>query len=712
MLLISTISFSQQFVRGKVVDEKNNPIPYAKIFVKNAPEFRTVSNIEGVYELSLMPSEYFLIFDASGFEERETYISINNSDLQKDMMLFPSKVQEFESIDFSVKKTNPGRDIMLKVVAKRDQINPWNYPHSVDVYIKASETIDFKQKDIKNKKEVIEDDDPLAEEKKDVNLEANKMNLVEVNLQRNYMPIGKVKEFRNAYTLRGSARTLYYTTTVKSNFNFFENLLHLDDLHQTPVSSPISSPGILSYKYKLEAKYEENGQMISKIKISPRNTATTTLEGYIWVIDTLWLVQKLELTMNKGNLLIYDHFTIKQTFTHPGDSICVHSEQTLEYGVKYKTETSTCSTIALFDNYNFKPKFDAKFFGTELAVTTKEAYEKDTAYWAANRPANLSEAEKRFILIKDSIHDAQNRVEYLDSVDRIFNKITALKILWFGVDHRNRPNKTQWTIGSVATFVQPIYIAGPRLTPSFDYFKKWKDERTLESYTRVSYGLINGDIKGDTWWKYRFDPFHFGTVRASINHDFDVIRGFDAITQVYKRENFIETTKLRGSFSYELFNGFYFGLETEFSERRSIENYKFVNIFNNVIPNNNPTEFNTYQAMLGIASISYTPFQKYMREPYRKVLLGSAYPTFSLFYERGVPKLFGSDINHEYMNFNIMQTFKFKTLGTTSYRIAVGKFLSAKILRDPDYKYQRRSDPIWFSNPLYSFQGLDSSLDL
>ena len=189
-----------------------------------------------------------------------------------------------------------------------------------------------------------------------------------------------------------------------------------------------------------------------------------------------------------------------------------------------------------------------------------------------------------------------------------------------------------------------------------------------------------------------------------------MIRGFDAITQVYKRENFIETTKLRGSFSYELFNGFYFGLETEFSERRSIENYKFVNIFNNVIPNNNPTEFNTYQALLGIASISYTPFQKYMREPYRKVLLGSAYPTFSLFYERGVPKLFGSDINHEYMNFNIMQTFKFKTLGTTSYRIAVGKFLSAKILRDPDYKYQRRSDPIWFSNPLYSFQGLDSSL--
>jgi hypothetical protein len=42
--------------------------------------------------------------------------------------------------------------------------------------------------------------------------------------------------------------------------------------------------------------------------------------------------------------------------------------------------------------------------------------------------------------------------------------------------------------------------------------------------------------------------------------------------------------------------------------------------------------------------------------------------------------------------------------------LAGGKFLTSQIVRDPDFKYQRRSDPIWFSNPLYSFQGLDSTL--
>jgi hypothetical protein len=258
--------------------------------------------------------------------------------------------------------------------------------------------------------------------------------------------------------------------------------------------------------------------------------------------------------------------------------------------------------------------------------------------------------------------------------------------------------------------VQPVFIAGPRITPNFDYFKKWKDERTLDSYTRISYGILNNDWKGDTWWKYRFDPFHMGFLRASFNHDFDAIRTFDAISQVYKRENFIEATKMRLSLEYEVINGLYISADGEFSERRSLKDYTFVTIFDNSLPNNEPLDFKTYQAFVSNFSVSYVPQQKYMREPYRKVILGSAWPTFSVYYQTGIPKLFGSDVNFQYMQLEMMQTFKIGTLGTSNYRLAGGKFLTSQIVRDPDFKYQRRSDPIWFSNPLYSFQGLDSTL--
>jgi hypothetical protein len=709
---LNTILFAQQFVRGSVSDERNVAIPFAKVFIKNNAEQRTVSDENGKFELAVMPGEYFLVFTATGFQDREAYVSINNIDIVRDIQLFPIKIQELQGIEVTAKKSNPGREIMLEVIKKREQINPWNYPHTVDTYIKATEKLDFKEKDKKNNDQDPTNEDPLeSSEKKDKKLEwTDKMNLVEVQLKRNYAPVNKVKEIRSAYTLRGTDESLYYTTTVKSNFNFFENLLHLDDLHQTPVSSPISSPGILSYKYRLMEKYEENGKMISKIKIIPRNIATTTLEGYIWVIDTVWLVQKLELTMNKGNLLIYDYFTIKQEFEHPGDSICILKTQILDYGVKYKNETSKCQTQAIFSNYNFNASFSNKFFNTEVAVTEKEAFEKDSSFWSNVRPSTLSEEERKFIIAKDSIRDYQNRKEYLDSVDKVFNKITFLKVLWFGIDHRNRAARSQWTIGSTATVVQPVFIAGPRITPNFYYFKKWKDERTLDTYTRISYGILNNDWKGDTWWNYKFDPFHLGFLGASFNHDFDIIRFSDAITQVYKRENFIEATRFNLSLEYELINGLYFEIDGEFSERRSLKDYKFVTLFDNSLPNNEPLKFNSYQAFVSNISLSYVPNQKYMREPYRKVILGSAWPTFSVYYQTGIPKLFGSDVNFQYILLEVMQTFKIGTIGTSNYRIAGGKFLTSHVVRDPDFKYQRRSDPIWFSNPLYSFQGLDSTL--
>lgn len=714
-LLLCFSGNTQRLLTGTITDESNNPIPFARVYVKNSTDLRVQADVNGVYEMRLLEGEYFLVFSASGYADRESYIVINPTDTKRDIQLFPLKVEELEGVDIVTKRTNPGRDIMMKVVAKRDQINPWNYPHSVDVYIKASEKITRTGKDKKNKNEDEtssgkEIEDPFeAEKKKQLQL-ANDMNLVEVQIQRNFAPPNKVKEFRNAYTLRGSDKQLYYTTTAKSNFNFFQNLMHLDDLHQSPVSSPISSPGILSYKYRLEAQYEEDGRKIHKIKILPRNTATTTLSGYIYVIDSVWLVQKLELTMEKGNLLRYDYFKIEQTFSQPGDTMCVMTDQTLTYGTKFKDEISACKTEASFSNYIFNPQFSKKFFGNEVAITTEEAYERDTSFWASTRKNQLTEEEQKYIVLKDSLRDRMNRKEYLDSIDAVFNKVTFWKVVWFGIDHRNREKQTQWTINSIAASARPIYIAGPRAAPGFSYFKKWKDQRALDTYTELSYGFKNQDIKGRTWWRYRYDPFHLGTIGASFSHDFDAIRSYDAISQIFKRENFIEATSLEVFYDYEIFNGFYINPQFNFTERRSLDGYKFVTVLDSVLNNTEPTKFQSYQAAIAEITISYVPGQKYMREPHRKVVLGSRWPTLYMYYEKGIPKIFGSDVNHDYLLLGVMQTFKIATLGTSSYHLKGGAFLNSRMLKDADMKYNRRSDPFWFSNPLYSFQGLDTLL--
>lgn len=722
LLLLGGHSHAQQLLKGTVVDENNITIPFAKIYVKNAAENRTLADANGYFEMRLFQGEYFLVVTAPGYEEIEAYVAINDVTVEKRYQLLPSKFVDLEDVEASAKKSNPGREIMLKVVEKRDSINLWNYPHTVQGYTKATEKIErFESNKEKRKREKQEEEeaenmdpsgieDPFAEKRKENEEFANNMNLIEVDFTRHYGGRFDIKEIRNAYEQRGNKRTnLYYTTTVKSNFNFFENLLHLDDLHQTPVSSPISGPGILSYKYRLEEQYEENGQRINKIKIIPRTISTTTLEGYIYVIDSLWLVQKLDLTMEKGNLLVYDYFSIHQEFEHPGDSICILSNQVLDYGVKYKDQASTCTTVTNFTNYNFSPNFPPKFFNNELSVTEEEAYEKDSTYWKEKRKTELSPEEIRYIAVRDSIYDYQNRKEYLDSVDRDFNKVTVLKVLWFGIDHRNRAKKTQWSISSIAGLLRPIYIAGPRVAPSFSFFKKWESERTFDSDYEISIGILNADVKGSTGLHFRYDPYHFGTAHLKFSHDFDAIRGYDAITQIYKRDNFIEVTSLTLGNDYELVNGLYLDAEYSFTERRSLKDYKFLNT-DDFLPNNDPTEFESYQASIFEATLSWIPNQKYMREPKRKVVLGSKWPTFYLYYEKGIPKLFGSDVNHDYMAAGILHTFKIGTLGTSSYHIKGGQFLNNKTVKDADQKFQRRSDPIWFSNPLYSFQGLDSTL--
>ena len=100
-----------------------------------------MADIDGKYQISLARGEYFLVFSSTGFDTKESYVSINEKNIIKEIQLFPSRIQDLETVNVTTKKSNPGREIMKKVVARREQINQWNYPHRVNVYIKAREDI-------------------------------------------------------------------------------------------------------------------------------------------------------------------------------------------------------------------------------------------------------------------------------------------------------------------------------------------------------------------------------------------------------------------------------------------------------------------------------------------------------------------------------------------------------------------------------------------
>lgn len=726
VLILSGLTLNAQNVlKGKVYDEMNLGFPLADVYVKNQPELRVRADIEGNYLMRLQEGEYYLVIRAQGYETKEVFVIVKQGENLRNFQLFPVKVKELESFDYAVERVNVGREIIKKVVDKKGFIDFNRFPYSCDVYIRAKDVKknvpqEKSDEEDKSKKKAKEDDDEgldaryadIESLKREKLGALNNLNMVEVELQRNYAPPNNVREIRNAYEKRGSDRNLYFTTTAKTNFNFFENMLYLDDLNESPIQSPISTAGIFSYKYQLVEKIEREGQpTLNKIKIEPRNMVTSTLGGFIWVEDSTWMVEKIDFTLEKGNLYVYDYFRIQQTFDTSSDTLNLLVAQEMDYGIAYKKDQFEGKTIVQYTNYNFTPGFEKGYFGNEVAITTKEAYNRDSSYWSQKRLTPLTPEEQEYIKKRDSIENLFNESSYLDSVDSVFNKLNFWKVVWFGIDHRNRAKKIQWTLSSVAAMIQPVYIAGPRIGPDFDFFKKWDNEKTFDSYSRVDVGILNGDIKGYTRFRYMYDPFRQARVGINFEHNYDLIRTFDAFTQVLLRDNFIEKTSSTLFHDLELINGLYLESNFTLTNRRPIDpDTRFITWFDDAIENNDPPVFDAYDAFIADFTLSFTPFQKYMREPYRKVVLGSKWPQFYVYYEKGVPKILGSEIDHDYLRFGVRQSFKISTFGTTNYHMTSGKFINSANLREVDYKFHRRSDPIWFSNPLFSFQDLDTSL--
>ncbi|HLW40563.1 MAG TPA: carboxypeptidase-like regulatory domain-containing protein, partial [Brumimicrobium sp.] len=75
-LLFGQFIKGQHIVQGVVSDEQGQGIPFADIYVKNTPDLRTRADIEGKYLMRLEVGEYYLVFSASGFEDREHYLIV------------------------------------------------------------------------------------------------------------------------------------------------------------------------------------------------------------------------------------------------------------------------------------------------------------------------------------------------------------------------------------------------------------------------------------------------------------------------------------------------------------------------------------------------------------------------------------------------------------------------------------------------------------
>lgn len=707
-------------ISGTVLDSTSKPIQGVNVTVQGA-DISTFTNSRGQYTIRLEQGYYKIYYAANGFEGLYAEITLSKN-VVRNMVLIPL-VEQLQGYTVKGSKRDRANEVMHQVIDNKDRWRTQVKSSICQIYIRAVDETKINKKskpqDIPDSllkylvdSNSIKSDTASAKKKKNKEPDWSNMNFTELIINRSFQRPNLIKEVKEAQNKIGDLDGLFYMSSTEGNFDFYQGSLFVKGLSDNTFITPLNDFAFVSYKFDLKGVYTVGDTKVYIIKISPRSLGNALMSGEIHVNESLWSIRKLSLSLTPTKLKEYDEFTINQEFGIEKDTFYIIKKQEFIYKIKIKRGAVNGRTVCYYHNYKLNVEFPKKFFGNELSYTKDDAYNKDTAYWDSARSEPLTAKEIRLVHTSDSLIEAHSKKEYLDSLDSVFNKVTFLNILWYGQGHINRVKQQYWNFPSIVALYSPVQVAGQRLNTYVSYYKKFKKKQSISLAPFVSYGIRNHDWQGDFNFTTLYNPYKRGTLGFSVGRNFDLIYGNAAWVSRLRRNNFYLNDYINIDHEVELINGLYLDMYAEYSTRRSVADYKYGTVSNQIYGDsaNLPVQFDPYSALTAQVKFTFVPFQKYMREPYEKVILGSRWPTFYALWRKGIPDLFGSSVKFDYVELSMRQRINFGVVGISEYRLRGGQFINQDIVKTIDYKYQRRGDPLFFTNPIGTFQMLDTTI--
>ena len=720
ILVVFTGEVSGQSLEGNVINEQAEPIPFVNIYVRQLGSGTTTDD-NGYFFLTMTPGEYDIVISSIGYETKNAKVLIDGNETMN--FELSGSDYELEEVTIKASKKDPAYEIIQNVIKNKKKYQSQIETFKCEVYVKALEEIEIDKKEKKGKEkkkdkekndvEKLSDPnyDPFAEAESKKAAEMAKINLLEMQLTLNFQAPENYKEERTAYKVYGSKDGLYIPRFADADFDFYDNLVVMREITETPIVSPVSRTAIISYKYKLMSSEQEGDQLVHKIRVTPRKSGNSTVKGYIYVNDELWNINRIDVDLNKGSMKLFDELNIQLKYSEIEEGIWIPTEQQLSYFTKVgKKQRYDGVTTLSYSDIELNYEFPKKFFGAEVSSITQEAYDRDSTYWNNNRPVALTQKETKLVLYKDSLETIYNSKEYKDSIQADFNKVELMEIFWEGMGWSNHEKKQTIFVTSLPQMINFDIVGGFRFGPWTQYFRRFENGQTYRTSNNFSIGQKNQDVTGRTYHNFRYDPFKLADINVVFDRSYRTINPDDAILNYLRSVNYYQRTNVGIGHRREFFNGFYLFTGADWSNRSDIDHLDQITFFDELFESGEPIDFQEYNTFITNIRLSYTPFQKYSREKDRKVILGSKWPTFEFQYQKGWKDVLTSAVDFDYLQFEIYQDIILGVFGNSKYTIKVGDFTNTKELPFLDIKRFRQSDPLIFLEPLDYFQVLDTSL--
>jgi hypothetical protein len=373
--------------------------------------------------------------------------------------------------------------------------------------------------------------------------------------------------------------------------------------------------------------------------------------------------------------------------------------------------------------YETDVPFEKGFFTREVLKVEPQSNKKDSAYWQQVRPVPLTIEETTDYVRKDSLQKVWESKPYLDSLDKRSNRFKPINVVG-GYTYRNSYRGWSVNLGSLLNNVQFNTVEGLVLETDVDYTRRDKENRKSFSFrNNFRYGFSGRQLYVRSGFRYQFSPVKVAAVSlfggryvSQFNNREPISYLVNTAYTLLDRRNYLKLYERRYvdlGWRQEVANGVLLNAGLEVARRVPLYNttdYSLRQVAERPYTPNLPLP--VQPDSLGISAHNATTFrlglrlnvrQKYMSRPDFKINLDSPYPTLSLQYRRGIPRVLGGITDYDFLRVGLDQEVRMGLAGESRYDVSFGSFLTRKNLQLPDYRHFLGNQTILAINHLDAF---------
>ena len=727
--ILLSIKGSAQKIYGTILNDKGDLLPYSSVTIKGTTIGASANN-RAKFAVNVTPGNYTVICQHIGYTTQEKQVTITNTDQEINFVL-PEQKLMMKEVVIKSNGEDPAYQIIREAIKKRNFYGKQVSSFTCDLYGKDMIKLRHLPTKIFGMKVGVD-------EREEMMLDTMGQGIIYLSESIAKIAVQQPEKFKMQVVSSRVSGSNGFGISFPTFISLYQNNVPIfaEQLNPRGFVSPIADGAISFYKFKFLGSFYENGKEVNAIRVTPRRNYEPLFSGIINITETDWRIHSFDLVITKKSQLeVIDTLQITQFFVPVNNDVWRVKNQLLHFNFNKLGIDAIGNFLNVYSNYDVAPNFKKDYFDRVIIKYDTNVNKKTKAYWDTIRPVPLEKEEVKDYQVKDSLFEVQrdsiNSKHTVDSLRKRQGKVKPLQIFWSGINrtHYGNAGRYNWGLGSLIKNLEYNTAEGLSLNLT-GYFEKYlkKSGTDISIKPTLRYGLsnrhvnawvdatlrnrdfeIDREIKREEW------AFSGGKRISQFNKESPITPVVNSFSTLLYGDNFMKTYEnyfAAAGFTKKYESGFKFNIKALYEDRIPLNNTTDFTLFKdskkNITPNypyeKIPNQFPRHQATIVSAEISFTPGQQYIQFPYRKMAIGSKYPTFSLSYTKGIKYILGSDVNFAKWKASVDGEKNLRLRGLLKYNVTLGGFLNRKDVFIQDYQHFNGNRSTLAGEYLSSFQ--------